>query len=134
MASLLNSSIVDPWSETVSCKSIGAALGLGFPLSVKDMLSRRDKTRVTKYGVYVCTYTGGTVVKNLGDAWLERAFSDPLGIASYFRKMSGGRRIVEWQVFPYQGDIMTRGEKKVLEDKAGAKNDAWEEGRRIRSC
>jgi hypothetical protein len=127
MISFLNSSIVDPSSKVVSVKSVGSALGLASPLSVKDMLSRRDKTRVTKYGIYICTYTGGIRGTNLGDEWLDRVFSDPLGVASYFKKMSYGRRIVEWQVFPYKGDIMTLAEKQVLEEKAKAKNDAWPE-------
>ncbi len=49
--------------------------------------------------------------------------ADPLGVASYFREMSCGRQIVEWQVFPYKGDIMTLVEKQALEKKA--KDDSW---------
>src|SRR5688500_19992483 len=106
-------------------------MGLALPLSLKNMLQHRDMSKVRRYGVCICTFTGtGTSsvrslmdpsepslsVKSIGiqrkiefplyiksellapppgttmDAgWYDRLFSDPLGVASYFRKMSGGR-------------------------------------------
>ncbi len=116
MPSFLNSGLVDP-SGTASVKSIGIAMGLPFPLSMKDMLQHRVMSKVIRYGIYLCTYTGATRGTILDDGWLDRVFSDPLGVASYFRKMSCGRQLVEWQVFPYKGDIMTLAEKQVLEKK-----------------
>ena len=113
--SFLNSGLVDP--SEASVKSIGIALGLPFPLSMKEMLQHRVISKVIRYGIYLCTYTDATRGTILDDGWLDRVFSDPLGVASYFRKMSSGRQIVEWQVFPYKGHIMTLAEKKILEKK-----------------
>lgn len=116
MPRFLNSSLVNPSEPSVSIKSTGIRMGLAFPLSLKNMLQRRDMSKVVRYGICICTFPGTPRGTNLDASWLNRAFSDPLGVASYFRKMSGGRRFVEWQVFgPI--DLMTFVEKQDLDKK-----------------
>jgi hypothetical protein len=91
---------VDPTEPSVSVKSIGIKRGLTLPdypfLYIKSMLLAPPR---------------GTTMDT---GWYHRLFSDPQGVASYFRKMSGGRQFVEWQVFgPI--NIMTWKEKKYLD-------------------
>jgi hypothetical protein len=112
----LNSSLVNPSEPSVSVKSTGIRMELASPLSLKNMLQRRDMSKVVRYGICICTFPGTPRGTNLDASWLDRAFSDPMGVASYFRKMSGGRRFVEWQAFgPI--DLMTFAEKQDLDKK-----------------
>jgi hypothetical protein len=114
LLSFLNSSLVNPTVPSVSVKSTGIGMRLAFPLSVNNMLQRRDMSKVTRYGVCICTFAGAPRGTNLDASWLDTAFSDAMGVASYFRKMSGGRKFVEWQVFgPI--DLMTLVEKQNLD-------------------
>ena len=116
MPRFLNSSLVNPTEPSVSVKSTGMRMGLAFPLSLKSMLQRRDMSKVVRYGVCICTFPGAPRGTNLDASWVDRAFSDSMGVASFFRKMSGGRQFVEWQVFgPI--DIMTIVEKQELTKK-----------------
>ena len=85
-AKFLTAGLVDPSGSSV--KSIGIAMGLPFPLSMKDMLKHGVISKVIRYGIYLCTYKDATRATILDDGWLDRVFSDPLGVASYFRKMS----------------------------------------------
>jgi hypothetical protein len=114
MTSFLNSSIIDFSNPIVSVKSTGMKLGLGFPLSVRNMLKHRDTSRTRFYGICVCEYSGQSRGTKINAEWLNRCFSDPMGIASYFKKMSGGRQFIEWQMFVPNIPIMTYSQKVDL--------------------
>ena len=118
---------MNPSETTVRVKSIGIAMGLTFPLSVKYMLKHRDMKKVIRYGICICTYTGQARATTLDTSWLDRAFSDVIGVAKYFRKMSCGRQFVEWVVFPYTQDIMTIDEKRALEKIVAKTTHPWDE-------
>jgi hypothetical protein len=68
------------------------------PVSVRSLLGKRDKSRLTRYGVCVTTI-GPTRNIPMPDYWFDRVFLDLDGVATFFRVMSGGRRYVEWQIF-----------------------------------
>jgi hypothetical protein len=123
MTSFLNSSIIDFSNPLVSVKSTGMKLGLGFPLSVKNMLSYRDKSKTRYLGICVCQYGGQPRGTKVDADWLNRTFSDPMGIARYFRKMSGGRQLIEWQVFIPGTSIMPYSKKLDLEAQVKEKDD-----------
>ena len=123
MKRFLNTSIVDLSSIQVSVKATGTKLGLAFPLSVKKMLSYHDSNKTRTYGVCILQYGGQPRVTTLDAGRLSKAFSDTRGIARYFRKMSGGRLFVEWEIITPNSSIMTIGQKRALEAKVKDKKN-----------
>jgi hypothetical protein len=88
------------------------------PRSVRALLDRRDRVRVSRWGFCLTTFTNTPRTTALGTEWFDTLFADPDGVASYFRRMSGARRLVEWQVFT-PGPLMTLDAKQAL-DASGA--------------
>jgi hypothetical protein len=78
------------------------------------MIRQRDMSKVRKWGVCIVTFTGTPRATSMSGDWFNAAFSDPDGIAAYFREMSGGRKYIEWQVFG-PTSLMTLPEKQALE-------------------
>jgi hypothetical protein len=72
---------------------------MSFPMSLRGLLDQRDKTRVRRYAVWICTPTDAARAIVQPGYWYDRLFGDRFGVATYFREMSGGRQYVEWQVF-----------------------------------
>jgi hypothetical protein len=112
--SLRNNSLVWPTAEVISAKEVGHANGMEFPMSLRRLLEKRDKSRVRRYAVWICTPTDAARVIVQPDYWYDRLFGDRWGVATFFREMSGGRQFVEWQVF----------DAPLLSVKAKAKADA----------
>jgi len=114
MVGLKNSSLVDPSEPQVSVRALGHRVGMGGPLSVRALLGRRDRVRVSRWGFCVVTFTGIPRSTTLDTRWFDTLFADPDGVASYFRQMSGARRLVEWQVFT-PGPLMNLASKQQLD-------------------
>jgi hypothetical protein len=98
MISLRNNSLVPPFADFISARAVGHANGMSFPMSLRGLLAKRDKTRVRRYGVWICTPTDRLRTVVQPDYWYDRLFAYRWGIATFFREMSGGRQYVEWEV------------------------------------
>ncbi len=114
-AGLRNSSLIDPRGGR-SVRALATSMGFTGPVSVRDLLARRDRVRVQRWAVVLMRYTD-VPVKDTHPAltadFLDWAFYDPDGVAAYIRTMSGGRRLVEWQAFgPYA--LMTIAQKRAI--------------------
>ncbi len=131
MKRFLNTSIVDFSNPVVSVKATGKRLGLEAPLSVKKMLSYHDNNKTRTYGVSILEYGGMARATTIDARWLNRAFTDIWGISRYFRKMSGGRLFVEWEIFIPNSTVMPIGLKNGLaaevkrQDAAGNPDATW---------
>jgi hypothetical protein len=99
VVSLRNNSLVPPATDFVSAKAVGHANGMSFPMSLRSLLDKRDKSRVRRYAVWICTPTDRPRAIVQPGYWYDRLFGDRWGVATFFREMSGGRQYVEWQVF-----------------------------------
>lgn len=99
VVSLRNNSLVHPTTNFISAKAVGHANGMSFPMSLRGLLGKRDKSRVRRYAVWICTPTDMPRAIIQPGYWYDRLFGDRWGIASFFREMSGGHKYVEWQVF-----------------------------------
>jgi len=111
VVSLRNNSLVPPATDFVSAKALGHANGMSFPMSLRSLLDKRDKSksRVRRYAVWICTPTDKPRVIVQPGYWYDRLFGDRWGIATFFREMSGGRQYVEWQVF--DGPLLSTAQK-----------------------
>jgi hypothetical protein len=98
IVSLRNNSLVPPAAEFISAKATGHANGMSFPMSLRSLLEKRDKSRVRRYAVWICTPTDRPRTIVQPGYWYDRLFGDRWGVATFFREMSGGRQYVEWQV------------------------------------
>jgi hypothetical protein len=98
VVTLRNNSLVPPLADRISVKELAAANGMTSPYSLRQLLDRRDKTRVRRYAVWIWTPTDGTRKFPWPAYWYDRAFGNRWGVATFFREMSGGRQYVEWQV------------------------------------
>src|SRR5689334_4434259 len=96
-ASLRNSSLVPPTTDFVSAKAVGHNNGMSFPMSLRALLNKRDKGRVRRYAVWISTPTDRPRSIVQPGYWYDRLFGDRWGVATFFREMSGGRQLVEWQ-------------------------------------
>ena len=99
VASLRNNSLVPPDADFISAKAVGHANGMTFPMSLRRLLEKRDRGRVRRYAVWICTPTDRTRAIVQPAYWYDRLFGDRWGVATFFREMSGGRQYIEWQVF-----------------------------------
>jgi hypothetical protein len=97
--SLRNNSLVPPNADFISAKAVGHANGMSFPMSLRGLLDKRDKSRIRRYAVWICTPTDRPRAIGWPASWYDRLFGDRWGVATFFREMSGGRQYVEWQVF-----------------------------------
>jgi hypothetical protein len=97
--SLRNSSLVAPTADSVSAKAVGHNNGMSFPMSLRALLNKRDKGRARRYAVWISTPTDRPRSIVQPGYWYDRLFGDRWGVATFFREMSGGRQLVEWQVF-----------------------------------
>ena len=127
MKRFLNTSIIDFSKPVVSVKETGRKLGLEFPLSVKKMLSYHDNSKTRVYGVCILHYGGMSRGTTIDAVWLDRAFFDIRGIARYFRKMSGGRQFVDWEIYiPTETQtVMPIGLKDGLAAQVEREKDVW---------
>jgi hypothetical protein len=114
MVGVKNSSLVDPSEPSVSVRALGRRVGLAGQLSVRALLGRRDHVRITRWGFCIVTLTGTPRTTTLDRGWFDTLFSDPEGVCSYFRQMSGARRLVEWDVFT-PAPLMSSEAKKQLD-------------------
>lgn len=114
--SLRNNSLVPPAADFISARAVGHANGMTFPMSLRGLLDKRDKTRVRRYALWICTPNDPKAQRMIVQPgyWYDRLFGDRWGVATFFREMSGGRQYVEWQVF----------DKPLLSTKAKAEADA----------
>lgn len=97
-AALVNSSLVPAGRQDWSLRQIAAAHGTP-DYSLRELLSHRDRSRVSTWAVCLLVFTGATPVQTMPMDWYDRMFFEPEGVAAFFRRMSGGRLLVEWQVF-----------------------------------
>ena len=97
-AALVNSSLVRPGQRDWSLRAIAAERGTP-QYSLRALLAQRDRTVVSSWAVCLLTYPGSTPKLTMPMDWLDRMFFEPDGVAAFFRTMSGGRLLVEWQVF-----------------------------------
>jgi hypothetical protein len=56
VVSLRNNSSVPPATDFVSANTLGHASGMSFPMSLRSLLDKRDKSRVRRYAVWICTH------------------------------------------------------------------------------
>src|SRR5215472_9469984 len=99
MPGFLNSSVSPTNSGLVSMKAVASALSLGSPISMRQVLQRRDHGKIRRYGICLVTLTSSPRVSSMQADWLDRLFFDYDGVARFFRKVSGGRQYVEREVF-----------------------------------
>jgi hypothetical protein len=99
---LRNCSFVDPTGGRTSMDMLARtnpALGPHRPWSARALVGTRDRLRVLRVGVLILTLTGMERSTAIDVDWLDRVFSDQEGVAAFVRRMSGGRRYLEWQAF-----------------------------------
>lgn len=89
------------------------------------MLSYHDSGKTRTYGICILEYGGQSRATTIDAEWLNRAFSDKMGIARYFRKMSGGRQFVEWEIFIPNTTVMPISQKVGLKSQVDEKKDTW---------
>jgi hypothetical protein len=101
MPTLRNNSLVPVIAPLISAKGLGQAHGMNFPMSLRTLLDKRDKSpsRVMRIGLCFTTPIGAARSATMNDWWFERLFVDIDGVAAFFREMSGGRRYIEWEIF-----------------------------------
>ena len=97
-AALVNSSLVRFGDRAWSLRAIAAEHGT-LQYSLRDLLSHRDRGRVSTWAACLLVFQGATPQLTMPMDWYDRVFFEPEGVAAFFRAMSGGRQLVEWQVF-----------------------------------
>lgn len=97
-AALVNSTLVRPGQRDWSLRAIAAEHGTP-EYSLRALLAQRDRTIVKSWAVCLLTFSPVTPRLTMPMDWFDRMFFEPEGVAAFFRTMSGGRLLVEWQVF-----------------------------------
>lgn len=97
-AALVNSTLVRPGQRDWSLRTIAAEHGTP-QYSLRGLLAQRDRTVVKSWAVCLLTFSGSQPLLTMPIDWFDRMFFEPEGVAAFFRTMSGGRLLVEWQVF-----------------------------------
>jgi hypothetical protein len=113
---LRNCSFVDPTADRVSMDVLARTtprLGGSRPYSARALVETRDRARVTRIGVLILVISKMRRGTDVDVDWVDRVFADREGVAAFVRRMSGGRRYLDWEAFG-PVELMTAQEKAEL--------------------